>query len=426
MARTAGAISGAVIWGLAIWLATGPALAETSKVPRALIARLCAARKPCKLVSVEAAGRIRGGRAITVIELSLGKRHPDKAVRNPRFGCKPYRREFWLISPGVPLRLLDLCNDGYGAAGMGEDVVEVEENSLSHEQHGGSAWRWSNSKTIQLWPLRMLAQSSCTFHTAAPGFVLKRWNWAKFSGQGALAVTSRCRKPGPNEEQGACEFDKADGRYVLIPKIPVKVSGAPRLGSCAATIDASGKRGFVIFGKPTGRAAPWVKALLVSDRELLVTVADRSFATGGRSWVDDDHLEIWQGKPPRTDDCAGAKTALKQWGLRIADARVFAAHGRAEALTVLARSRKRVGGLIVASFRLRLEFKAEGLSVVYSKAARGRQRLMFATSRLKFRDPTSLGEAYPIVGGAARCAMRDGKLDVTQSGNYHAIIQSEK
>jgi hypothetical protein len=52
--------------------------------------------------------------------------------------------------------------------------------------------------------------------------------------------------------------------------------------------------------------------------------------------------------------------------------------------------------------------------------------MLIATSRLKYRDPTSLGEAYTIPRGAARCAMRDGKLDVVQSGGYHAIIQSER
>ncbi|HUT51745.1 MAG TPA: hypothetical protein VM325_20640 [Alphaproteobacteria bacterium] len=420
------AISKAVIGAGAIWLATSPALAETTNVPRVLIERLCAGRKPCKLAGVEPAGRISTGRPITVIELSLGKQPRGRTVSNPRFGCRPHRREFWMISPGIPQRLLDLCNDGYGAAGLGEDVVDFDDNKLTHEQSGGSAWRWSNSKSIQLWPLRMRAQSRCSFHTAAPGFALKRWNWTRFRGQGAYAVTNRCRKPAPNEEQGACELGKAAGRFVLIPKIATEVEGAPHLGTCAAMIDASGKNGFVTLGKATGRKAPWVKALLISDRELLVTVADREFATGGPSWVHDDHLEIWQGLPLGTDKCGEAKKELRQWGLRVADARIFAAHGRAEALTVLARSRKQENGLTIASFRLRLEFKAEGLTVVYSKANRRRQRLMIATSRLKYRDPTSLGEAYPIPRGAARCVMQNGVLDVIQSGNFHAIIQSEK
>ncbi|MDH3232391.1 MAG: hypothetical protein OEQ29_02620 [Alphaproteobacteria bacterium] len=424
--RTATAISTAVIGAGAIWLAGVPALAETSKVPRVLVERLCAGRKPCKLVAVEPAGKSGTGRPITIIELSLGKQPRGRKVSNPRFGCRPYRREFWLISPGIPQRLLDLCNDGYGAAGLGEDVVDFEDNKLTHEQSGGSSWRWSNTKSIQLWPLRMRTQSSCSFHTAAPGFQLKRWNWERFRGQGAYAVTNRCRKPGPNEEQGACELDKAQGRFVLIPKIAMKVEGAPHLGTCSATVDASGKRGFVVFGKPTSRSVPWVKTLLISDRELLVTVADREFATGGRSWIHDDHLEIWQGLPIATDKCGEAKKRLLQWGVRMADARIFAGHGRAEALVLLSRSRKRENGLIIASFRFRLEYKAEGLTVVYSKAARGRQRMLIATSRLKYRDPTSLGEAYKIPRGAARCVMRNGKLDVIQSGNFHAIVQSER
>jgi len=429
MTGTARALAAAC--GGALALAAGPApaetiLAESAKVPKVLIDRLCAGRKPCRLANVEPAGRNAGGRPITVIELDLGRQPRGRTVANPRFGCKPYRREYWLVSPGIPQRLLELCNDGYGAAGLGEDVVDFDDNRLTHEQSGGSAWRWSKTKSIALWPLRMRTQSSCSFHTGAPGFAYKRWNWLRFGGQGAYAVTNHCRKPGLDEEQGACELGRANGRFVLIPKIALEVEGAPRLGSCAATIDASGKNGFVPFGKPTGRAVPWVKALLISDRELLVTVADRAFATGGRSWVHDDHLEIWQGLPLGTDKCGEAKTRMMQWGLRVADARMFADHERAEAMVVLSRSKTKEGGLTIASFRLRLEYKAEALTVVYSKAGRGRQRMLIATSRIKRGDPTSLGEPYPIPRGAARCEMRDGKLDVTQSGNFHAIIQSEK
>ncbi len=426
MRRLASALCGAFLGIATLWLFAAPALAESGKVPRALIERLCAARKPCKLQAVEPAGKIAGGRPITVIELNLGTQPRGRKVTNPRFGCRPYRREFWLISPGIPQRLLDLCNDGYGAAGLGEDVVDFDDNELTHEQSGGSAWRWSRSKEIQLWPLRMRKQSSCSFHTGAPGFQYKRWDWTRFTGQGAYAVTNRCRKPGPNEEQGACELGKANGRYVLIPKIAMTVEGAPFLGSCAATIDASGQRGFVVFGKPTGRSVPSVKALLISDRELLVTVTDREFREGGRSWVHDDHLEIWQGLPIATDKCSEAKKRMMQWGVRISDARIFADHERAEALVLLSRQRKRENGLVIASFRFRLEYKAEGITVVYSKAAGRRQRMLIATSRIKRRDPTSLGEAYTIPRGAARCELRDGKLDVVRSGGYHAIIQSER
>ena len=123
---------------------------------------------------------IRSYYAITVIELNLGSQPRGRTVSNPRFGCRPHRREIWLISPGIPQRLLDLCNDGYGAAGVGEDVVEYDDNTLTHEQAGGSSWRWSNKKSIQLWPLRMRSQSSCSFHTAAPGFAYKRWDWTRF------------------------------------------------------------------------------------------------------------------------------------------------------------------------------------------------------------------------------------------------------
>ena len=55
--------------------------------------------------------------------------------------------EYWLLDgKATPKQVLQLCNDGYGSSGVGEDEVEVGPNRLVHHQYGGSSWRWSMMK----------------------------------------------------------------------------------------------------------------------------------------------------------------------------------------------------------------------------------------------------------------------------------------
>jgi hypothetical protein len=71
---------------------------------RAELAALCKERMPCSLVAAKPAGPDAHGRALTVIELNLGKKNPDNTSGNELFDCAPYRREFWLRVAGVRSR----------------------------------------------------------------------------------------------------------------------------------------------------------------------------------------------------------------------------------------------------------------------------------------------------------------------------------
>jgi len=78
-----------------------------------------------------------------VVELSLGKRDPEE-------GPECEQREWWLRRPDKSVvKLLEACNDGYGAAGVGEEDVSVGENRFVHERSGGSSWRWTNKVELQ-------------------------------------------------------------------------------------------------------------------------------------------------------------------------------------------------------------------------------------------------------------------------------------
>src|SRR5689334_8552478 len=100
-------------------------------------AALCADHPGCRVVDRRGGGNDAAGRAQVVVELAIPNRDAD-----PVLACRPHRRQFWLMD--TPPRLIfDLCNDGYGAAGVGDDRVTVGPNRVTHTQNGGSAWRWT-------------------------------------------------------------------------------------------------------------------------------------------------------------------------------------------------------------------------------------------------------------------------------------------
>ena len=82
-------------------------------------AAICGKRSTCKLVAIHNAGKLQ------VAEVLFGvKDKPDDA---PDEGCKTASgedpanggTEYWLLNGAKPTNVLSLCNDGYGAAGMG-------------------------------------------------------------------------------------------------------------------------------------------------------------------------------------------------------------------------------------------------------------------------------------------------------------------
>ena len=120
----------------------------------------------------------RDGKRLVVAEAKFGL--ADKPAEGPDTGCinddpdgtDEYNggHEFWLLKGDeAPRLLLKLCNDGYGAAGMGEDEVKVFPNGIQHFQAGGSNWRWESTKTIRLSPLAVTRELACSYNTVGAG-----------------------------------------------------------------------------------------------------------------------------------------------------------------------------------------------------------------------------------------------------------------
>jgi hypothetical protein len=117
-----------------------------------IAAAVCGARKPCEVLELKKAGS-----DLLVVSLTTD---PERARdASPPFDpCVPY--EHWLLrtrghSIVEQREILRLCNDGYGASGVGQDTILVEPNLFTHRQSGGSGWRWEHVRALELSPLRM-------------------------------------------------------------------------------------------------------------------------------------------------------------------------------------------------------------------------------------------------------------------------------
>ena len=96
-------------------------------------AAICGQRTSCKIEKTHDAGKSPEGAALSVVEIRLGLADKPKDQDE---GCingnaRDGGLEYWLLDgTAAPKQVLQLCNDGYGMSGVGEDEVEVGPNRL--------------------------------------------------------------------------------------------------------------------------------------------------------------------------------------------------------------------------------------------------------------------------------------------------------
>jgi hypothetical protein len=135
---------------------------------------ICGARASCTIAKLTPAGKSEGGAALTVAEVHFGVADaPD-----PQFPChdgdgnNDGGQEYWLVEgSSAPRLLLKLCNDGYGAAGVGMDEITIADNRFTHFQAGGSNDRWEATDAIRLAPQTLLRVDSCDYRGTDPDLV---------------------------------------------------------------------------------------------------------------------------------------------------------------------------------------------------------------------------------------------------------------
>jgi len=395
---------------------------------------VCGGRPACREVERHAAGIDAHGQALTVIQLAFA---PDEAAEaasddtesDDAESCKPF--EYWLVtgagtSPSDTQLLLTVCNDGYGAAGVGEDDVAVGANTFTHSRLGGSSWRWDTTTTVRLAPLEILEERHGESWTLGDNEQSSLWSWRGFRGR-AAGTAIACGPDGdpPGHDGGA---DVAlPYAYIAIPQVTVPAAfrdGGWRttgLGACAATIDSATAgptdddpvgRGWVVHGSPGAAADARMSVVADLDGALYVEVHDDMWHSGAKSWLRDDHLEMWLGDRASSGSPCLTPATLptpRQWGIRISDGAVFPAHGKPGTPFAVEVEPPRANGPARLMFRPPAGFEA--ITLVYSDSDDGvQQERLIATSELAFGKPWTFGVLRTIAADRAVCDVAAGTL----------------
>lgn len=387
---------------------------------------VCGERQSCEIVAVTDAGTAADGTTQRVVEVILGL--GDQTNDLPEEGCRSTEaalgggeldggREFWLLADNAaPRQVLALCNDGYGASGVGEDIVEITPNQITHRQYGGSAWRWDVAKKIRLSPLMVIEEASCSYHNASPGIaeltIVDRTRLEARS-YGWLAENLAVDDISIGCPEVVADFTKAlepqpapavIAAYAVPAPFAADASQLPEgttLGSCGLALTSDGANGFLIHGAPAAsddRAemrviAETASSLLIQIRDPLAVEARKS--ASGLSWVKAPHVEIWTAREGDgiADDASIPRKQYDQIGIGL-DGTVNRGAGKPEKLPRVATwpAKDEEGRDVIV---LRVTWDDEygflnGLGLVYSQAQDGKQMRLVANAPIRKNKPLFL------------------------------------
>jgi hypothetical protein len=404
---------------------------------------ICQTRSTCTIGKSYDGGKSPAGAPLTVVEVHLGvKDKPDDAPDN---GCQAGDKfdggvEYWLLEGAAsPKRILKLCNDGYGSAGIGADDVRVGANQLVHKQIGGSAWRWDSTVTYTLSPWRASTERDCSYNDAsANNGILTDINFL------TMTVRSISKDASSNwEDNAGCPRwpPEASAHFtpqpapnllaaynILVPVLGKDVPPAPipagaAIGDCVPAMTTGGANGFIVFGNPAPAAqAAEIRAVAESLHSLLIQVYDPAAAaqppSPKGSWINLPHIEIWTGLNTESVRTRLPVSQLAQVAVDL-NGKVYTGVGRKEPPPAVQRWQTRdAAGHPVVVMRLTWADDSHflyGAALVYSQAEAGRQARLVATTGIVRNHPlympdiTSLpnGNLDPLPGN---CRIRNGRL----------------
>jgi len=355
--------------------------------------------------------------------------------------CRPY--EYYLVVHAKgKIRshalLSHSCNNGYGAAGVGEDnvIVDKEARTFTHAQEGGSAWRWDNSVTVGLDPLRIVSLSDGSFWTIDTDATSRSgdWNHDTFEGNEAWSIPDcegRRKREEAEKRDASPSREEAPSSKVfnalIVPRVQLPATFVQDgwrsigLGNCGAFVDGD-KHGFAVHGGKGSAADASMRAAVSKEGVLFVEITDDRWTREGKTWVKEDHIELWLAAAGSTStemlcDSPLPPDPSKQWGIRISDGAVFAGFGSPEPLAGV--EVVRAGGTARARIPLgdRLKGDSDGtpLTVVYSDSDDGvHQKRLIATSTVERGQELSLGHVRDVDPAHATCVVKGKALRINR------------
>lgn len=398
-------------------------------------AAICGQRASCKVEKTYDAGKSPDGAALSVVQIRLGladkPKDQDEGCINDN--ARDGGTEYWLLQgTAAPKQVLQLCNDGYGMAGVGEDEVEVGPNRLIHHQYGGSSWRWSMDVTYSLAPFRAMTEQDCSYHNVSEQSGTLTDIDYRTRLVRALAKDSTVRDigmgcplwPKPPQAFAARTDAETVGAYpVVAPGLPGKatIPAGTALGNCIPGMTTAGDNGFIVWGKPAAAdQAAEIRTIGVGSNTLIVQVFDPvpAAAPAGGSWIHQPHLEIWVGQNSDEISTMLPLGQMTQTGITL-DGAVHRGVGKASPSPKVERWAARDERNRPATV-LRLVWPDEyalinGVTVVYSQAEAGKQARLVATAGFANNRPIYVPDMLTLSGRPSTsdrglCQVRDGRL----------------
>ncbi len=385
---------------------------------------LCKGRAGCKSLWSEDAGVIDSKRyLVSEITVPYQAKNEWEKCRRPqdkRFGefLDNVRQEIWLSTFGGILsehkKLFELCNDGYGAAKIGEDSVVIDKQHITYRQFGGSNDRWVWARSYTLPQLNYAATTLCDYRTNTSGGHIHLLNYE------TGAFTSGYSPQESDDSQSSfidCNKDdlnaakpkyKAMDTKQISSYLGIKLGDIKSLGRCATTLTSlpSPHQGYIIYGQDDGKDVE-VRFLKINDDKLWVDIRDdgRTFNTTD-NWANDDRIEIWwldqkQMLSKTSVDIEDVpRRALRQFAVRLSDLKVFGGYGYGPNQK-LPEVERRLSGLPVA---FQITWPADqfpspaGLTLSIAHADGNATKVMWSSSTFKYADPQSLAPIYNLQG----------------------------
>ena len=395
----------------------------------ALVSQLCEGKEPgCHMVKttpIADAGNV----SLSLWYLVNAATGDPWGVRTPVSPCVAY--DVWLVraiggQPNSWQHLASVCNDGYGAAGVGMDTFETAKDQLTYCQMGGSAWRWVNCATVDLQTMTIVSQKQSNQWTLDYNRESKVRNWREFDFTSEW-YSRDCSDDDAPTSEGEQQVKASVYRFQYIPQVVMPKSFADGgwraigLGNCGAKVSSDGSSGFVTHGEVGQKSDAAMTVLGLSQKDLVVEVRDDRIVSGADSWIFDDHIEVWAAeKKLSSGRCLTHDVAAYQWGVRLSDGKVYAAFGNPALLPT-------VSHWVVSENEVRLRIRMPkiypAISVAYSDSDDGKkQERLIATSALKHGQARTLGALLPIDGAKAKCQAFGSAL-VPQV--YHEVSPQE-
>jgi len=367
-----------------------------------------------KLLSDDQAGN---GRVLVVVREKEGGGKEAAASPAPSEGggedggyieppCKTKFENYAVIhySNGRIVRSEDVLNvpsDGcsYGAAGGGESS-SFDGHTLTHNIYGGSSWKWERETHWVLEPeVRVVWEQNKGYK----GETLYDTTTMDEDGISKTVWSAPfCEYEADGSQKNPYELDKGtEYSYTYIPSLSTasvqaaEWRSAPFAAKCVTVEAGDSGDGYLIYGKPGDRADSRMKVVRLTGKDFLVEVADDAFVFGAPNWLNEDHLEVWEGGklPSYMAGCLDKKKAY-QWGIRLSDGKVFPAMGSPKKNpSVEMADLPDSGGMRVKRLKVSFPEPADSVSFVYSDTDDGKSvERLTGTSRVMLKDPNSLGE----------------------------------